>query len=194
MARLLRPARRSRPLPRNLTRFCNRARLQSRRRKYQFIEICLGAVIRGETPHFDYVAGQSSRAIGKLALEGKVPVIYGVLTCDSVGSGHGSGRHQERQQGLAGRPVRSGDGRPLQSALAQRPLVSIKRTTPAGSPAGVFLSRMGAAYVTESRSRRRRAARPQGSRSSSSPRYENSQRVDGVVWSRWLHWSLQPSG
>jgi 6,7-dimethyl-8-ribityllumazine synthase len=46
--------------------------------------ICLGAVIRGETPHFDYVAGQSSRAISQLALEGKVPVIYGVLTCDSA--------------------------------------------------------------------------------------------------------------
>jgi len=46
--------------------------------------ICLGAVIRGETPHFDYVAGQSSRAISALAMEGKIPVIYGVLTCDSV--------------------------------------------------------------------------------------------------------------
>jgi 6,7-dimethyl-8-ribityllumazine synthase len=46
--------------------------------------ICLGAVIRGETPHFDFVAGQSSRAIGKLASEGNIPVIYGVLTCDST--------------------------------------------------------------------------------------------------------------
>ena len=46
--------------------------------------ICLGTIIRGETPHFDYIAGQSSKGIGQLALESKIPVIYGVLTCDSV--------------------------------------------------------------------------------------------------------------
>ncbi|MFA5393529.1 MAG: 6,7-dimethyl-8-ribityllumazine synthase [Candidatus Ratteibacteria bacterium] len=46
--------------------------------------ICLGTIIRGETPHFDYIAGQSSKGIGKIALESKIPVIYGVLTCDSV--------------------------------------------------------------------------------------------------------------
>ena len=46
--------------------------------------ICLGAVIRGETPHFDYVAGPVSRAIGQLAMESAVPVIFGVLTCDSA--------------------------------------------------------------------------------------------------------------
>lgn len=46
--------------------------------------ICLGAVVRGETPHFDYIAGQSSKAIGQLSLEMKVPVIYGILTCDTV--------------------------------------------------------------------------------------------------------------
>ena len=46
--------------------------------------ICLGTIIRGETPHFDYIAGQSSKGIGQIALESKIPVIYGVLTCDSV--------------------------------------------------------------------------------------------------------------
>ena len=46
--------------------------------------ICLGTIVRGETPHFDYIAGQSSKGIGQLALESKIPVIYGVLTCDSV--------------------------------------------------------------------------------------------------------------
>ena len=46
--------------------------------------ICLGTIIRGETPHFDYIAGQSSKSIGQLALESKIPIIYGVLTCDSV--------------------------------------------------------------------------------------------------------------
>jgi len=46
--------------------------------------ICLGTIIRGETPHFDYIAGQSSKGIGQLALESKIPIIYGILTCDSV--------------------------------------------------------------------------------------------------------------
>jgi 6,7-dimethyl-8-ribityllumazine synthase len=46
--------------------------------------ICLGTIIRGETPHFDYIAGQSSKGIGQLALESKIPIIYGVLTCDSM--------------------------------------------------------------------------------------------------------------
>ena len=46
--------------------------------------ICLGTIIRGETPHFDYIAGQSSKGIGQIALESNIPVIYGVLTCDSV--------------------------------------------------------------------------------------------------------------
>jgi 6,7-dimethyl-8-ribityllumazine synthase len=46
--------------------------------------ICLGAVIRGETPHFDYVAGQSAKGIGELALSSGIPVIYGVLTTDTV--------------------------------------------------------------------------------------------------------------
>ena len=48
------------------------------------VVICLGTIIRGETPHFDYIAGQSSKGIGQIALENKIPIIYGVLTCDSV--------------------------------------------------------------------------------------------------------------
>ncbi len=46
--------------------------------------ICLGAVIRGETPHFDYVAGESAKGIGQLGLGSGVPVIYSVLTTDTV--------------------------------------------------------------------------------------------------------------
>lgn len=46
--------------------------------------ICLGAVIRGGTPHFDFVAGQSSKGLSQVALEADVPVIYGILTCDTV--------------------------------------------------------------------------------------------------------------
>ncbi len=46
--------------------------------------ICLGAVIRGETAHFEYVAGGAAEGIARVALETGVPVIFGVLTVDSV--------------------------------------------------------------------------------------------------------------
>lgn len=46
--------------------------------------ICLGAVIRGETPHFDYICSEVSRGIGQLSLELGLPVIFGVLTTDSM--------------------------------------------------------------------------------------------------------------
>jgi 6,7-dimethyl-8-ribityllumazine synthase len=46
--------------------------------------IALGAVIRGGTPHFDYVAGECSRGLAQVALKHKLPVIFGVLTTDDV--------------------------------------------------------------------------------------------------------------
>jgi 6,7-dimethyl-8-ribityllumazine synthase len=46
--------------------------------------VCLGAVIRGGTPHFEFVAGEAARGIGALAAEAKVPVAFGVLTCDTL--------------------------------------------------------------------------------------------------------------
>ncbi len=51
--------------------------------KYDAI-ICLGAVIRGETPHFDYICAETSRGIGSVALETGIPVIFGVLTTNTV--------------------------------------------------------------------------------------------------------------
>lgn len=46
--------------------------------------MCLGAVIRGATPHFDYIAGQVSSGIAGLALETGVPCIFGILTTDTI--------------------------------------------------------------------------------------------------------------
>ena len=46
--------------------------------------ICLGAVIRGSTPHFDYVAAEVSKGSAQIALETGVPVIFGVLTTDTI--------------------------------------------------------------------------------------------------------------
>jgi 6,7-dimethyl-8-ribityllumazine synthase len=51
--------------------------------RYQAI-ICLGAVIRGATPHFDYVSAEVSKGIAVVTLETGVPVIFGVLTTDSI--------------------------------------------------------------------------------------------------------------
>lgn len=45
--------------------------------------IALGCVIRGETPHFEYVAGECARGIARLARRGIIPVTFGVLTCDT---------------------------------------------------------------------------------------------------------------
>lgn len=45
--------------------------------------ICLGAIIRGETPHFEFISTETSRGIARAALEAAVPVIFGVLTTDT---------------------------------------------------------------------------------------------------------------
>ena len=46
--------------------------------------ICLGAVIRGSTSHYDYVCQQISRGVGQLNYETGVPTIFGVLTCETI--------------------------------------------------------------------------------------------------------------
>jgi 6,7-dimethyl-8-ribityllumazine synthase len=51
--------------------------------KYSAV-ICLGAVIRGDTPHFEYVAAEVSKGIAKVGMDSGIPVIYGVLTTDTV--------------------------------------------------------------------------------------------------------------
>jgi 6,7-dimethyl-8-ribityllumazine synthase len=46
--------------------------------------VCLGAVIRGDTPHFDYVAGEAARGLQEAALATGVPIVFGVLTTDTL--------------------------------------------------------------------------------------------------------------
>jgi 6,7-dimethyl-8-ribityllumazine synthase len=46
--------------------------------------ICLGAVIRGATPHFDYVAAEVSKGIAQVSLESGVPILFGILTTDTL--------------------------------------------------------------------------------------------------------------
>ncbi len=51
--------------------------------KYDAV-ICLGAVIRGSTPHFDYVANEVTKGIAKVTLDAGIPVVFGVLTTDTI--------------------------------------------------------------------------------------------------------------
>jgi 6,7-dimethyl-8-ribityllumazine synthase len=52
-------------------------------KKYDAI-ICLGAVIRGATPHFEYVANEVSKGIAKVGLDSGIPVAYGIITADNL--------------------------------------------------------------------------------------------------------------
>ncbi|MDF2945205.1 MAG: 6,7-dimethyl-8-ribityllumazine synthase [Herbinix sp.] len=59
------------------------AKKMAKTKKYDGV-ICLGAVIRGSTPHFDYVASEVSKGIAHVSLETEVPIIFGVLTTDTI--------------------------------------------------------------------------------------------------------------
>ena len=59
------------------------AKKMAQSRKYDAI-ICLGAVIRGDTPHFDYIASEVAKGIAMVNLETGVPTTFGVLTTDNI--------------------------------------------------------------------------------------------------------------
>jgi 6,7-dimethyl-8-ribityllumazine synthase len=59
------------------------ARRMAKSKKYHAI-VCLGAVIRGATPHFDYVCAEASKGIAQVSMETQVPVIFGIVTTDSI--------------------------------------------------------------------------------------------------------------
>jgi 6,7-dimethyl-8-ribityllumazine synthase len=46
--------------------------------------ICLGAVIRGSTPHFDYVSAEVSKGVAMIGMESEIPIIFGVITTDTI--------------------------------------------------------------------------------------------------------------
>ena len=46
--------------------------------------ICLGAVVRGATPHFEYIAAEVSKGIARVSLETELPVVYGIITADTL--------------------------------------------------------------------------------------------------------------
>jgi len=59
------------------------AKKMAKSKKYDAV-ICLGAVIRGATPHFDYVSSEVTKGVASVSLETEVPVVFGVLTTDTI--------------------------------------------------------------------------------------------------------------
>lgn len=59
------------------------ARMMAKAGKYDAV-ICLGAVIRGATPHFEYVSAEVSKGVAAVSMETGLPVIFGVLTTDTI--------------------------------------------------------------------------------------------------------------
>ncbi|MGG6293831.1 6,7-dimethyl-8-ribityllumazine synthase [Leptolyngbya sp. AN02str] len=84
--------------------------------------ICLGAVIKGQTPHFDYVAGEVSKGIASTQLQTGVPVVFGVLTTDTL------------QQALERAGIKSNKG--WEFAMSAIEMGSLMRQIYAASPKG----------------------------------------------------------
>ena len=59
------------------------AKKMAQKKKYDAV-ICLGAVIRGATPHFDYVSAEVSKGIAVVSMESEIPVIFGIITTDTL--------------------------------------------------------------------------------------------------------------
>ena len=91
--------------------------------------ICIGAVIRGSTPHFDYVAGEVSKGIAAAAFQTGVPVVFGVLTTDTM------------QQALERAGIKSNKGWDFaMSALEMASLMQSIRSVPAAPQGSINAS------------------------------------------------------
>jgi 6,7-dimethyl-8-ribityllumazine synthase len=73
--------------------------------------VALGAVVRGETPHFDFVAGETARALGTLAVARRLPLGFGLLTVDSLDQAlaRAGGAHGNKGYEAAEAAIRSAD-------------------------------------------------------------------------------------
>ncbi len=87
--------------------------------------ICLGAVIRGATPHFDYVAGPCASSIAQLALKFDLPIIFGVLTTDTI------------EQAVERSGVKHGN-KGYDCALGAIEMISLLQKIPSTSPTATF--------------------------------------------------------
>jgi len=95
----------------------------ARSRKFDAI-VCLGAVIRGETPHFDYICTEASRGIARASWDSGIPIIFGVLTTDTV----------EQALERAGGPERNRGAEAARSAIEMATLLKTMLTENRQSP------------------------------------------------------------
>lgn len=84
--------------------------------------ICLGAVIRGETPHFEYISAEASRGIAQAAWETDLPVVFGVLTTENV----------EQALERAGAPERNKGAEAARTAIEMATLLKTLKATKKG--------------------------------------------------------------
>ncbi|MGH7206346.1 MAG: 6,7-dimethyl-8-ribityllumazine synthase [Nitrospiraceae bacterium] len=84
--------------------------------------ICLGAVIRGETPHFEYISAEASRGIAQAAWEADLPVVFGVLTTENV----------EQALERAGAPERNKGAEAARTAIEMVTLLRALKVTEKG--------------------------------------------------------------
>ena len=89
--------------------------------------IALGAVIRGNTPHFDYVCAETARGIRAVSLELDVPVIFGVLTCDDYVQARERAGGKIFTYSITSPEVHSGVNKGREAALAALEMVSLRR-------------------------------------------------------------------
>ena len=94
--------------------------------------ICLGALVRGETPHFDVLAHSTAIAVHEVAMRARVPIAFGLLTCDTM------------SQALARAGVEIGDERPIASPSATTVVSGIAGATDRSSRALTTRSNKGA--------------------------------------------------
>jgi 6,7-dimethyl-8-ribityllumazine synthase len=81
--------------------------------------ICIGVVIRGETPHFDYVAGEAAKGVGQAAMQTGIPVLFAVVTADTL------------EQAINRAGVKAGN-KGFEAALAAVEIVNLYKTMDGG--------------------------------------------------------------
>jgi len=84
--------------------------------------ICIGTVIRGDTPHFDFVAGEATKGISNVAMQSGVPVLYGIVTADTL------------EQAINRAGVKSGN-KGFDAAMSAVELVNLYKTMDGGETA-----------------------------------------------------------
>jgi 6,7-dimethyl-8-ribityllumazine synthase len=89
--------------------------------------VCLGCVIRGQTPHFDYVAGEAARGIASVSLASAVPVIFGVLTTENADQAWA--RAGKRRRGTASHVTAdpAGGNKGYEAAVAAIEMAALKK-------------------------------------------------------------------